>query len=106
MSAFDILDNIVPISDFSRGKASAAFDKVEHNKPVIVMKRDMPSFVIMTSDDYRKAREVEENYALLCFALERMHDFDPSQTISREESMAKFGTTQADLDVMDEIEFE
>lgn len=106
MPALDILDNIVPISDFNRGKASAAFDKVERNKPVIVMKRNMPSFVITTPDDYRKAKEVEENYALLCLALERMRDFDPSETISREESMAKFGITQADLDAMDEVEFE
>ncbi len=106
MPALDILDNIVSISDFNRGKASAAFDKVGRDKPVVVMKRNAPSFVIVTPDDYRKAKEAEENYALLCLALERMRDFDPLQTVSREESMAKFGITQADLDSMDEVEFE
>ena len=106
MPALDILDNIVPISDFNRGKATTAFGKVGHDKPVIVMKRNAPSFVIVTPDDYRKAKEAEENYALLCLALERMRDFDPSQTVSREESMAKFGITQADLDAMNEVEFE
>ena len=106
MPALQLLDNIVPISDFNRGKASSAFSKVSEGNPVVVMKRNRPSYIIISPEDYRKAVETEEDLALLALATERMKDFDPAKTITKEESMREFGITQAEIDEMDEVEFE
>lgn len=53
-------DNLVPISDFNRGRASAAFSRVSDGNPVVVIKRNVVSYVIVTPDDYRRWVEVEE----------------------------------------------
>ncbi len=106
MPALQLLDNIVPISDFNRGKASSAFSKVGEGNPVVVMKRNRPSYIIISPEDYRKAAEIEEDLALLALATERMKDFDPAKTIGEKEIMERYGITEADLDEMDEVEFE
>lgn len=104
--SLDLLDSIVPISDFNRGKASVAFKKVSSGVPVVVMKHNEPSYVILDINDYREAVEAIEDFELYAMAVERAKNFDPSKCISREESMAEFGITQADLDALPEVEFE
>ena len=42
MPALQMLDNLVPISDFSHGKGSAAFSKVGDDNPVVVLKHNKP----------------------------------------------------------------
>ena len=106
MPALDILDRIVPISDFSRGKAGAAFGMVADNKPVVVMRRNKPSYVVVTPDDYREGEQAKEDLALLLLALDRVRGFDPKKAINPEDSMGEFGITQADLDELPEVEFE
>ena len=54
MPALQMLDNLVPISDFSHGKGSAAFSKVGDDNPVVVLKHNKPAFVIVTPDEYRQ----------------------------------------------------
>ena len=51
MPALQMLDNLVPISDFSHGKGSAAFSKVGDDNPVVVLKHNKPAFVIVTPDE-------------------------------------------------------
>lgn len=101
-----VLDRIVPISDFNRGKASHAFNRVANGQPVVVMKRNVPSFVIITTDDYRQAMEAEEDLRLLQLATQRMTDFDPDSTIGRDELMEKYGISEDDLADTPEVEFE
>ena len=50
MPALQMLDNLVPISDFSHGKGSAAFSKGGDDNPVVVLKHNKPAFVIVTPD--------------------------------------------------------
>lgn len=102
----DVLDRIVPISDFNRGKASTAFNRVANGQPVVVMKRNVPSFVIITTDDYRQAMEAEEDLRLLQLAADRMADFAPSATIGRNELMEKYGISESDLTDAPEVDFE
>lgn len=51
MPALQMLDNLVPISDFSHGKGSTAFSKVGDDNPVVVLKHNKPAFVIVTPDE-------------------------------------------------------
>lgn len=106
MTALRLLDNIVPISDFSHGKSSAAFSRVEDDNPVVVLRHNVPAYVIVTPDEYRKAKESEEDLELLSLALERTSRTNLDDCLSMEDLMAKYGITQAELDEMDEVEFE
>ena len=72
----------------------------------MVMKRNRPSYIVVTPGDYRRGVQAEEDLDLLLLALERMKSFDPGQAIGAEESMAEFGIEQADLDELAEVEFE
>lgn len=107
MTSVELLDRIVPISDFNRGKASSAFNRVSNGQPIVVIKRNVPSFVILTTDDYRQAMEAEEDLRLLQLASQRvMTGLEPDKTIGRDELLSKYGITDADLDSTAEVEFE
>ena len=45
-SALDILDDLAPISELSNGRTSALLQRADHN-PVILIKRNKPSYVLM-----------------------------------------------------------
>ncbi len=96
----------VPISDFSHGKGSAAFSKVENDNPVVVLKHNKPAFVIVTPDEYRTAKEAEENLNLLMLAIERSAGMNIYSCAHLEDVMSEMGVTREELDAMDEVEFE
>ncbi len=106
MPALDILENIVPISDFNRGKSTQAFNKSTDGNPVFVMKRNVPDHVIVTVDDFRAGEEAKEDLGLLMLALQRMKSFDPAEATSLEAAMQEFGITEDDLATTPEPEFE
>lgn len=111
MGVSAVLDNIVPASDFTHGKAAAAFDRVKVGSPVIVVKRSVPSAVIITPDEYREyeaLRQAREDAADLALAEERLSrwDGDTSKLISHDDLMDELGITQEEIDAMPEVEFE
>ena len=55
----ELLDNMVPVSAFSRGKAAQAFSSASNSTPVIVLKNNAPYRVITTPDEYAYLSEVE-----------------------------------------------
>ncbi|PJM74032.1 prevent-host-death family protein [Bifidobacterium primatium] len=83
-----ILDNLVPVSEFSHGGASRAFNRVGDGNPVVVMKNNKPSAVIISPDDYRRFTEAEENFALYLEAQERLKN-DDGTLLSPEEVFGK-----------------
>ena len=101
--ASDILENVVPISDFSHGKASSIFKSVSHN-PVFVIKNNKPEAVILSLSEYSRLSEIEEDFALLSLALERLSRSDPSEYISHEVLMEKLDISNEDLLVVEEPE--
>lgn len=52
MSVTSILDNMISVTDLSHGDASKTLSRVGNNHPVIVLKNNRPSAVIITPDDY------------------------------------------------------
>lgn len=106
MLALKMLDNLVPISDFSHGKGSAAFSKVGDDNPVVVLKHNKPAFVIVTPDEYREAKQAEEDLALLTLALKRTAATSDDELVSLSDVMAELGVGQDELDQMDDVEFE
>ena len=106
MPALQMLDNIVSISDFSHGKGSAAFSKVGKDNPVVVLKHNTPAYVIVTPEEYRVAKEAEEDLDLLMLAIERTANINLEDCIPLGDIMGKYGITQEEIDAMDEVEFE
>lgn len=106
MPALKVLDNIVPISDFNRGKSTQAFNKSTDGNPVFVMKRNVPDHVIVTVDDYRRGEEAKEDLMLLMMALARTKSFEPGEAMSRTDVLADLSITEDELAAEPEPEFE
>lgn len=76
MPATSILDNMVSVTSLNHGGASKALSRVEDDHPVIVLKNNRPSAVIITPDDYRRLTQAEEDFALYQEAMERLRNDD------------------------------
>ena len=68
----ELLDNMVPVSAFSRGKAAQAFSSASNSTPVIVLKNNAPYRVITTPDEYAYLSEVEADMVLMAEAMARL----------------------------------
>ena len=74
MSAASILDSMVSVTSLNHGGASKALSQDNH--PVVVLKNNQPSAVIITPADYRRLTQAEENFALYRKAVERLRNDD------------------------------
>lgn len=101
-----VLDNIVSISEFSRGGASRAFEKARGSAPVIVMKNNRPAAVITSPEEYAYLSETEENFILLSESIARLARNDRTPTISFVEVLAEVGLSEAELDAADDVEID
>ncbi len=107
-NAANVIGNIVPISDFSHGKASTIFRRMNGSAPVTVVKNNRPIAVITTPEEFAYLSEAEENIVLLEMSLERLAANNGKRAIPENEVLASLGITQDDLDAVSdsEIEFE
>ena len=69
----EFADKLVPVSDFSQGKAGKIFkDVFENNKEYIVLRNNQPTAVVMSINEYR---ETQEKAAKLERLLETIENF-------------------------------
>lgn len=68
----NILQSLVPISQFNKGQAAKIFDRLYTEKELIVLKNNQPSAIILSPDEYTRLTEIEENYMLLLEANRRL----------------------------------
>ncbi|MDD6797160.1 MAG: type II toxin-antitoxin system Phd/YefM family antitoxin [Bacteroides sp.] len=58
ISILELTEKLVPISDFSQGKAGKIFNDVHNNNSeYIVMKNNQPTAVVISVDAYREMQE-------------------------------------------------
>ena len=88
----NILQNLIPITQFNKGQASKIFDRLSTEKKLIVLKNGEPSAVILSPREYERLIEIEEDYILLAEANKRIDE-------SRDEGMVSFDTIMADLNI-------
>lgn len=93
MGTVTLLNNLVSVSDFNHGKASQTFKRVQDDNPVVVLKNNKPTAVIVSPDDYRRLNEAEENFVLYQEALERLKN-DDGKRLTEEEVFG--GESEAD----------
>ena len=72
VTLLDLTERLVPISDFSQGKAGKIFsDVAENNNEYIILKNNQPTAVLLSIKEYR---EIQEKSAKLEELLERMEN--------------------------------
>lgn len=107
-TAANIISNIVPVSDFSHGKASSIFRGLTDHVPVTVVKNNRPVAIITTPEEFAYLSEAEESIVLLELALERLAINKDKGAVPFDEVLAGLNISQAEIDAIPdaEIEFE
>ncbi len=102
----NILQSLIPISQFNKGQASKIFDRLHAEKELIVLKNNQASAVILAPDEYSRLTEIEENYYLLLEANHRLSENGSKPSISMEAVMADLGISDADLADAEDVDIE
>lgn len=105
MSATErILNKLIPITLFNRGKASQIFNRLQHEKELIVIKNNVPSAVILSPDEYERMVEIEENYHLLIEAQSRMTPENMEAAISFDRVLTDLGLSSEAIENAEDID--
>lgn len=104
--AADILQSLVPISQFNKGQAAKIFDRLHSERELIVLKNNQPSAVILSPEEYKRLTEIEEDYFLLLEANKRMEDGKNNKTVSFDTVMNNLGISEAELLEAEDIDIE
>ncbi|MCM1220998.1 MAG: type II toxin-antitoxin system Phd/YefM family antitoxin [Lachnospiraceae bacterium] len=102
----DILQSLVPISQFNKGQAAKIFDRLHSEKELIVLKNNQPSAIILSPEEYTRLTEIEEDYFLLLEANKRMEDNEDHKTISFDSVMSDLGISEDELSDMEDVNIE
>lgn len=95
-NSLDVLDDLVPVSELSNGRTSAVLSKADR-APVIIIKRNKPSYVLMGINDYQDLLDRLEDTEDVRLAEKRIEDNDGRATIPNADLMAELGLTEEDI---------
>ena len=104
--AADLLQSLVPISQFNKGQAAKIFDRLRSERELIVLKNNQPSAIILSPEEYERLTEIEEDYFLLLEANKRMEDNENKETISFDSVMSDLGINEAELSEAEDVDIE
>ena len=99
--AANIMNSLVPITQFNRGQASRIFDRLHTENQLVVLKNNQPAAVILSPAEYARLSEIEEDYYLLLEATSRLAE-NRVPTLSMADVMEELGITGAELDAAEE----
>lgn len=102
----NMLDCLIPITQFNKGQASRIFDRLRTEKQLIVLKNNAPSAVILSPEEYARLSEIEEDYALLLEATERLAESSNQSTLSFDKVMSNLGISEEDLNDAEDVVIE
>ena len=102
----DLLQSLIPISQFNKGQAAKIFDRLHSEKELIVLKNNQPSAIILSPEEYIRLTEIEEDYLLLLEANKRMEDNRNNKTISFDSVMSNLGISEDELSDMEDVVIE
>ena len=101
MAYANILNSLVPITQFNRGQASRIFDRLRQESRLVVLKNNQPAAVILSPEEYYRLSEIEEDYLLLIEATERLAN-NKQSTTSMEKLLAELDITAQEIDEADD----
>ena len=95
-NSLDVLDDLVPVSELSNGRTAAVLSKADR-APVIIIKRNKPSYVLMGINDYQDLLDRLEDTEDVRLAEKRIEDNNGRATIPNADLMAELGLTEEDI---------
>ena len=104
--AADLLQSLVPISQFNKGQAAKIFDRLRSERELIVLKNNQPSAIILSPEEYTRLTEIEEDYFLLLEANKRMEDNVNKTTISFDPMMNNLEISEEELSEAGDVDIE
>ena len=96
--ATNILQCLIPISQFNKGQASKIFDRLHDEKELIVLKNNQPSAVILSPEEYTRLTVIEAN--------KRIEDNGNKKTVSMDYVMRNLGIDEKELENAEDIDIE
>ena len=100
------MKNMVSVSAFNKGEAGAIFSSVKRTgEPKLVLRRNEPECVLVSPDAYIRLMNELEDLRDYQQAVERLNA-SKGETISFADVLKEDGITEADLDKMEDVEFE
>ena len=102
----DILQSLVPISQFNKGQAAKIFDRLHSERELIVLKNNQPSAIILSPEEYTRLTEIEEDYYLLLEANKRIEENGDNKTISIDSVMNNLGISKEELIDAEDVDIE
>ncbi len=103
--AANILNSLVPITQFNRGQASRIFDRLHTESQLVVLKNNQPAAVILSPEEYARLSEIEEDYLLLIEATKRIAENNAPST-PMAEVMKELGITEDELNDTEDVAIE
>ena len=104
--AADILQSLVPISQFNNGQAAKIFDRLHSENELIVLKNNQPSAIILSPEEYTRLTEIEEDYYLLLEANRRLEADGNNKTVSLDTVMNELGISEDELLDAEDVDIE
>ena len=104
--AADILQSLVPISQFNKGQAAKIFDRLHSENELIVLKNNQPSAIILSPEEYTRLTEIEEDYYLLLEANRRLEADGNNKTVSLDTVMNELGISEDELLDAEDVDIE
>ena len=103
--AANVLNSLVPITQFNRGQAARIFDRLHSESQLVVLKNNQPAAIILSPSEYQRLSEIEEDYLLLREAMERLST-NTAPTTSMDDVMRELGITKEALDAAEDVVIE
>ncbi|MBR4473471.1 MAG: type II toxin-antitoxin system Phd/YefM family antitoxin [Oscillospiraceae bacterium] len=101
------MNHLVSVSAFNKGEAGTIFSTVKKtNEPKLVLRRNEPECILISPLQYTQLIEELEDLRDYKLAVERLVASQGQETISFEEILREDGLSLADLDAMEDIDFE
>lgn len=102
----NIVNNLVPVSLFNKGKAAQIFDRLKSQKELVVVKNNKAEAIVLSCEEYSRLKEMEEDYVLLLEACQRLMDNKGQSTIPFIELIKDLGITKKQLQALDDVKIE
>ena len=103
--AADILNSLVPITQFNRGQASRIFDRLHTENQLVVLKNNQPAAIILSPAEFSRLSEIEDDYMLLLEAAKRLAN-DTAPATPMEDVMKELGIRDDDLASAEDVVIE
>lgn len=100
----DVLNSLIPITQFNRGQASRIFDRLHSENRLVVLKNNQPAAVILSPSEFARLSEIEEDYMLLLEATERLRHSPASVSLTA--AMKELGISEDDLASTEDVVIE